>query len=473
MGSVFLKFIAGATVGLLTGFLTEPIAPKLAQDPRWNQWGLIASLLFGGLLGLVVGGLDGLSRGGPRWIARGIGLGAVLGAVSSSFAFGLGTAITTAIFKDGWWLSNTSLFVQIAARAIEYTVAGSLLGIAIGVSALNVRKAVQGGIGGLIGGAVAGVCLVPISLAFANPIIALREQAGPENDVGGPGRVVGWIVLGSMIALMIGLVERLTRKAWLRADFGRNEYKEWPLDAAQNFLGRGETCHVILRNDPAVAPVHASISKQGHHFVLADAGTPAGTFVNGHRIAQASLNPGDVVQIGGFALRFMTKSAQVAYAPHMTMPQASMPPQARMPPGYGAPPPMTQGPMPNAPYGMPPQAMPPPGYGAPPPTGQPTVAFAAPPQGGPTLVAMDGPHAGRRFPITMPIEIGREAAGIALTGDANASRRHASVSPAAGGLQVTDLGSTNGTYVDGARVTSALARPGSLVKVGSATFRVE
>ena len=152
-------------------------------------------------------------------------------------------------------------------------------------------------------------------------------------------------------------------------------------------------------------------------------------------------------------------------------------------------------PMPQPGYGMPTQAMPsqpPPGYGMPTqmmpqqpqmPTGQPTVAFPSSPNaqpltpnpsiGAPTLVAMDGPYAGQRFPVNGMIEIGREASGIALMGDANASRRHASVSPGVGGVQVADLGSTNGTYVDGARITTATARAGSLIRVGSTTFRVE
>ena len=313
----------------------------------------------------------------------------------------------------------------------------------------------------------------PIGEVMGKTILATRGQV--SGEVGGPSRIVSWIILGAMVALMIGLVELFTRKAWLRADFGRNESKEWPLDAAQNFLGRGETCHVILRNDPAVAPVHASISHQGRHYVISDAGAPAGTFVNGHRIGQASLNPGDVVGIGGFQLRFMVKGQQQAYAPHIQAPMPGQPQQPMHPqmppPGMGMPTPQ----IPATPYGMPTQAMP--SQPMPPvgmPLGMPTQAFPSPSGAqSPTLVAMDGPHAGRRFPVVGPVEIGREASGIALVGDANASRRHATVSPGPGGLQVTDLGSTNGTYVDGQRVGSALARPGSTVRVGSTTFRVE
>jgi pSer/pThr/pTyr-binding forkhead associated (FHA) protein len=38
---------------------------------------------------------------------------------------------------------------------------------------------------------------------------------------------------------------------------------------------------------------------------------------------------------------------------------------------------------------------------------------------------------------------------------------------------LADLGSTNGTYVNGQRVLSATLKPGDLVRIGATTFRVE
>ncbi len=447
MGSVFLKFIAGAAAGLLTGLLTEPFAPTtlnaaVVQD-GWQRWEQTTILLLGALVGGFVGGLDGLTKGGAVWIWRGIVLGALFGMIGSTLGSGLGGSLANGLLGSSWTIVGHA---QIIGRVLVFAFMGVFVGAAIGASSLNPRKALQGAIGGLVGGAISGVLFDIIGAIIGPVILTMRHQT--EGEVGGPSRIVGWIVLGGMVALMIGLVDRLTRSAWLRADYGRNEFKEWPLDAAQNFIGRGETCHVILRGDPQVAPVHASIARQGGHFVLSDAGTPLGTLVNGHRVGQVSLNPGDVIGIGGAALRFMTKSAQVAYAPHMGAPYPQAPPS------------------PNTHYPLPPTT----------PYGVPTQAFPTPPTTHPsplTLLAIDGPLAGRRFPVAAPLEIGREASGIALVGDANASRRHARVVPGPVGLQVDDLGSTNGTYVDGQRVGSAVARPGTTVRVGSTTFRVE
>ena len=434
MGSVFLKFLAGAAAGLATGLVTEPSAPTVLNDPGWDRWQMKVLLVLGALLGGTIGAVDSLSKGGAVWFWRSLALGALLGAVGATFGAGIGGALSTTIFGPSWLLT-AALPIRMLARAVFFVGIGTFVGAAIGTSSLNPRKIVQGAVGGLIGGAIGGLAFDPIGEILGKTLLAARGQM--EGEVGGPSRMVGWIVLGAMVALMIGLVEAFTRQAWLRADYGRNEFKEWPLDAATNFVGRGETCHVILRGDPAVGPVHASIARQGGHFVISDAGTPTGTFVNGHRIGQAALQPGDVVQIGGTAMRFLTKGAPQAYAPHM---QATMP----------APPAASTSQAPS----------------------HPTVALAAQPQVL-TLVALDGPLAGRRFPLTGPLEIGREASGIALTGDANASRRHAAVAPGPGGVQVTDLGSTNGTFVDGQKVGSAIARPGSTIRVGGTTFRVE
>ncbi|RYD92934.1 MAG: FHA domain-containing protein, partial [Sphingomonadales bacterium] len=446
MGSVFLKFLAGAAAGLLTGLLTEPSAPTALNDPNWALWQGKVFLIFGALLGGVVGVLDGLSKGGAVWTWRGLGLGALLGAIGVNLGAGIGGGLANGIFGNDW-LYTGALPTRMIARTLFFLGIGTFIGAGIGASSLNVRKLIQGAVGGLVGGAIGGLLFDPIGEILGRTILVSRGQL--TGEVGGPSRMVGWILVGSMVALMIGLVDRLTRKAWLRADFGRNEFKEWPLDATQNLIGRGETCHVILRNDPQVAPVHASIARQGSHFIISDAGTPAGTFVNGHRIAQAALQPGDMVQIGSFAMRFMVKNQQVAYAPHMQMPMQPGPMPQQMPPQPMPGQPMPGQPMPGQPmqgYGMPTQMMP---QQPPMSTGQPTVAFGAPPMGGaslgpPTLVAMDGPFAGQRFPVSGMIEIGREASGIALMGDANASRRHASVSPGVGGVQVNDLGSTNG-----------------------------
>jgi hypothetical protein len=100
---------------------------------------------------------------------------------------------------------------------------------------------------------------------------------------------------------------------------------------------------------------------------------------------------------------------------------------------------------------------------------QPTFAPAATP----TLLALDGPLTGQRFPITMPLELGRESQQVSLAFDSSASRRHTRIDPQGTQVSVSDLGSTNGTFINGQRVTNGIAKSGDIIKVGATSFRIE
>jgi class 3 adenylate cyclase len=68
--------------------------------------------------------------------------------------------------------------------------------------------------------------------------------------------------------------------------------------------------------------------------------------------------------------------------------------------------------------------------------------------------------------IREPLEIGRECDGILLL-DAQASRRHAVLSPRNDQVVVEDVGSTNGTFLDGTQISSAVVlMAGSKVQIG-------
>jgi hypothetical protein len=83
---------------------------------------------------------------------------------------------------------------------------------------------------------------------------------------------------------------------------------------------------------------------------------------------------------------------------------------------------------------------------------------------------------GQRFELdTRALTIGRGGQNdLVLDGDDFASARHARVEPRRDGVWVHDLGSTNGTYVNGARID----RPrrltqGDIVRVGETDLRYE
>ena len=91
--------------------------------------------------------------------------------------------------------------------------------------------------------------------------------------------------------------------------------------------------------------------------------------------------------------------------------------------------------------------------------------------GGGTLVLPNG----KRIPLgEAPIVIGRATdAGVQLT-DTSVSRRHAEVRPSGDGFVVVDLGSTNGTRVNGAGLSSERKlADGDTISVGDSLLRFE
>ncbi|MBA2692174.1 MAG: FHA domain-containing protein [Rubrobacter sp.] len=72
------------------------------------------------------------------------------------------------------------------------------------------------------------------------------------------------------------------------------------------------------------------------------------------------------------------------------------------------------------------------------------------------------------------VSIGRSSeSGIVVKSDDYASGKHAQLSRHGGLLYVEDLGSTNGTFVNGRKTVGATPlRDGDTVKIGSTTFRL-
>lgn len=84
------------------------------------------------------------------------------------------------------------------------------------------------------------------------------------------------------------------------------------------------------------------------------------------------------------------------------------------------------------------------------------------------LVMHAGPTPGKTFPMEGDIlTIGREASNPIAINDAEVSRKHTQLVFQGGKHIITDLGSTNGTFVNGQRVTGQkILQPGDVVSLG-------
>jgi S1-C subfamily serine protease len=88
------------------------------------------------------------------------------------------------------------------------------------------------------------------------------------------------------------------------------------------------------------------------------------------------------------------------------------------------------------------------------------------------LEVLSGEDAGRVVEVDRPLVLGRvQGAGLVIR-DARASRRHAELAPENGGLRLRDLGSANGTLVDGEPARDVLLRGGEEIRIGAVRIAV-
>ena len=93
-----------------------------------------------------------------------------------------------------------------------------------------------------------------------------------------------------------------------------------------------------------------------------------------------------------------------------------------------------------------------------------------------TLLVTEGPDSGARFALDLgqgPALVGKSPACSVQLQDREVSRRHVSLDRSGRRLRITDLQSTNGTFVDGVAVLDGYLVDGQLVRIGATAFRAE
>lgn len=449
-GRVTLSILAGIAAGLLTWFVSDVsqimrfpdvVGPLTAAQARQQQ---IICMVFGGLVGAFLGVADGLAVGSTARIPRAAGVGVLVGIVAGTLGLLLGQSLFGHLYVAN--AANPVAFVgNIFARALGWGFIGALVGTADGWRKLSFRVGWNGFLGGAIGGVLGGTTFEIVPL-----VVLGLERPGILS------RLAGFVITGAAIGLFVALVQQLLKEAWIRVVVGRNEGREYLVDKAETKIGRAELSDVPLFGDTHIARTHAVlIAQPGGRFVLRDEGGPAGTLVNGERITGAvPVRDGDTIQIGGRTLIFHER---------LTRRRTEAAPK-----DVAAPRPAATG-LPSLADSLPPLT--PAGIGAAPVL---TNGSGGPPPVGPRLVATSGPYAGRTFPLEAEAVIGRDpGCDISLAGDYKASRTHARLVREGAAFVIEDTGSTNGTFVNGQRVTRQTLVQGDTVIIGGTAFRLE
>ncbi|WP_274556724.1 FHA domain-containing protein [Streptomyces spiramyceticus] len=276
--------------------------------------------------------------------------------------------------------------------------------------------------------------------------------------------------------------------------------RTWTLDPSRSYtLGRDPQGDLAI-DDARVSWRHATISWGGRSWVIEDHGSTNGTYVQGQRIHQMEIGPGSAVHLGnatdGPRLSLSGAGAMAQQAPAQT-PQQQAPhqqaPHQQGAPGWAAQAPQQQQQQqhqqqqpqqqqqqPQQQQQQPQQAW-----------QQPQVPHQQGGQGGHAGhggaqsggVAGAPPVYGDRSPTTFHqvalgrvMRIGRALENELVVSDLQVSRLHAEFTATPDGrFQIRDLGSHNGTYVNGQPIPksgTALLGPSDIVGVGHSTFRL-
>jgi hypothetical protein len=137
--------------------------------------------------------------------------------------------------------------------------------------------------------------------------LVLEEVFGPrpEDRPLLTSSAVGYVTVGACIGLFIGLAQYILKEAWLRVEAGFRPGREMILAKAEFTIGRAESCDLGLFGDASIERTHARIIRRGTRYVLADAGSLGGTFLNDQPVLQPTpLRSGDAIRVGKSVLRF-------------------------------------------------------------------------------------------------------------------------------------------------------------------------
>ena len=217
-------------------------------------------------------------------------------------------------------------------------------------------------------------------------------------------------------------------------------------------VGRDPQADLVL-TDPRVSWQHAVISGRGGSWLLEDASSTNGTFVDQQRVRQVTITGTCAIRLGhpddgalldcslvGSPADGNDGRARVQAATAVW--QDDAPPAAdRVPASAAAPPAPPAAPVP--------------------------LASAA---GRSSLNR--SPSAVMKLPARQ-FRIGRAADNEVVVADLSVSRYHAELRRTdRGGYEIVDLGSHNGTYLNGQRITAAPVTETDLIGIGPATFRL-
>ena len=280
----------------------KAIEPLREQSKSHETAGLLMFATVAAMIGLGIGATDGIVCRIPQRAIVGGLVGALVGfvggLVSGVVAGIIYTPLTAAATAQMAGASATSrsigFFLQMIARMFAWTLAGAAMGLGQGIALRSGRLVSYGFLGGVIGGMLGGLLFDPLDM-----VVLSSDQVGADS-----ARLIGFAVIGASVGAMIGVVELLTRDAWLRMIEGPLAGKEFLMFRDVMNIGASPKSEIYLFNDAKVAQTHATIRMVGDECEITARDRVHPLLINGAAVRTSRLRHGDRIHIGDTSFLF-------------------------------------------------------------------------------------------------------------------------------------------------------------------------
>lgn len=278
------------------------VSPLRDQAGTSDTAGLLTFSIVAGVIGLGIGATDGIMCRLPRRALLGGIVGLLIGGVGGLFTSALADVayalLTTAASAERMStvpaLRALGFLLQMIARMFAWTLAGMAMGLGQGIALRSKRLLAYGFLGGVIGGMLGGLLFDPLDL-----VILGADRIGADIS-----RLVGFVVIGAAVGAMIGVVELLTRDAWLRMIEGPLAGKEFLIFRDIMNIGASPKSEIYLFNDAGVAATHAQLRVIGDETEITATDRVHPLVVNQNVVKNARLRHGDRIMIGSTTFVF-------------------------------------------------------------------------------------------------------------------------------------------------------------------------
>ncbi len=295
--SLLMRIVFFGLAGIIGGMLAWPFAEVIiyyqADFPTLLIFNAALGITVGLFMGICFGMSEGLIAVSKEKIKAGIIMGIIAGIIGGLAGFVAGQAallyIGTTFFNSNYSFQKIGIPVS---RAIGWAIFGICIGVAHGLRNMSLGKVRNGIIGGFVGGILGGLA------------VEYMRIYSPENVF---ARLVGLIIMGFLIGMFYGLIENRLAKASMQLLNGRYKGKEFPITGRVTNIGRSGKTEIGINGYTNVADVHTLIKKEGNDFILTDAGSKPGTFVNDDRAERVRLKNGDIIRVGEAQFQFRKK----------------------------------------------------------------------------------------------------------------------------------------------------------------------